>query len=491
MSSEMGDFDQNVAPWKLATALISKQIIVSKQRGYGHYTTVQAAIDHGNQMNIVRGVEDQARQRAVAAHVGGNKIAFIQCSFMGIQDTLFDDFGRHYFYKCRIEGYVDFIFGSGQSVYEGCHIYTYLGDSNYSGPGYITAQRRNSRNDPNGLWKEIQKPILGGLGVLIPGSSFSSQVSLMPLLRLDGLLGITLAKSINFMYAEMNCYGPGANRSQRVKWEKHLTQQQAKDLLGNGFINSDGWLDQGTLVYFNCSGDIFNATLSVKASNFFARKMVFKNPMNKVRRVEDVNNERQQAVAAQIGGDKVAFDHCSFLGIQDTLFDDFGRHYFYKCYIEGYVDFIFGSGQSIYEGCHIYVTTGDSEYSGAGFITANRRNNVNDSSGFVFSHCIVEGNAQAYLGRPWGPFSRVFFFQSNFSSVVDPSGWDAWKYVSQEHQLMFAEMNCYGPGADISRRVKWEKQLTLKQAHRLVGNGFMNSDGWLGQLPIPLKLGDN
>ncbi|KAK9136675.1 hypothetical protein Sjap_007269 [Stephania japonica] len=214
--------------------------------------------------------------------------------------------------------------------------------------------------------------------------------------------------------------------------------------------------------------------------------------MNHVRSVQDANNERQAAVAVHIGGDKIAFDRCSFLGVQDTLFDDLGRHYFYKCYIEGYVDFIFGSGQSIYESCHIVITTGDSDYSGPGFITANRRNNMKDSSGFVFNHCIVEGNnAQAFLGRAWGPFSRVFFFESNLSSVVDPAGWHAWKYVGQENQLMYAEMNCYGPGANTSQRVKWEKQITLKEAYHLVGNRFMNLDGWLGKLPIPLKLGDN
>jgi len=50
-------------------------------------------------------------------------------------------------------------------------------------------------------------------------------------------------------------------------------------------------------------------------------------------------------------GDKTAFYECGFVGVQDTLTDLVGRHYFESCYIEGYVDFIWGYGQSIYQVC--------------------------------------------------------------------------------------------------------------------------------------------
>lgn len=55
------------------------------------------------------------------------------------------------------------------------------------------------------------------------------------------------------------------------------------------------------------------------------------------------------AVAARILGDKSAFFECGFVGLQDTLFDGHGRHYFKSCYIEGAIDFIFGFAQSYYE----------------------------------------------------------------------------------------------------------------------------------------------
>ena len=55
------------------------------------------------------------------------------------------------------------------------------------------------------------------------------------------------------------------------------------------------------------------------------------------------------ALAARIYGDKSAFFDCGFLGFQDTLWDVQGRHYYKNCYIQGAVDFIFGSGQSYFE----------------------------------------------------------------------------------------------------------------------------------------------
>jgi pectin methylesterase-like acyl-CoA thioesterase len=67
------------------------------------------------------------------------------------------------------------------------------------------------------------------------------------------------------------------------------------------------------------------------------------------------NNPRRTAVAAMISGDKSAFYRCGFYGLQDTLWDDQGRHYYKKCTIQGAVDYIFGAGQSIFEVIFILV----------------------------------------------------------------------------------------------------------------------------------------
>lgn len=55
------------------------------------------------------------------------------------------------------------------------------------------------------------------------------------------------------------------------------------------------------------------------------------------------------APAAAIAGDKASFYQCAFISLQDTLSDAKGRHYFYGCYVEGAIDFIWGNGQSMFE----------------------------------------------------------------------------------------------------------------------------------------------
>lgn len=77
--------------------------------------------------------------------------------------------------------------------------------------------------------------------------------------------------------------------------------------------------------------------------------LTIQNTYNKLlSRVED-GSPIQQAPALMIWADKASFYECGFIGLQDTLGDMRGRHFFSKCYIEGVIDFIWGSGQSQYE----------------------------------------------------------------------------------------------------------------------------------------------
>lgn len=62
----------------------------------------------------------------------------------------------------------------------------------------------------------------------------------------------------------------------------------------------------------------------------------------------DGKRKGAQASALRISGDKSTVYNCRILGFQDTICDDRGYHLFKDCYIEGTVDFIFGSGTSLY-----------------------------------------------------------------------------------------------------------------------------------------------
>ncbi|KAK7264945.1 hypothetical protein RJT34_32559 [Clitoria ternatea] len=226
-----------------------------------------------------------------------------------------------------------------------------------------------------------------------------------------------------------------------------------------------------------------SATFSSFPPNVIAIGITFRNSFNTGQNYAyNSDNELiSPAVAARIYGDKSFFLRCRFLGYQDTLFDVMGRHYFKDCYIQGEVDFICGNGQSYYENCTINAN-GKPELP-PGYITAQHRNSSNDPGGFVFKGGSVIGVGKVNLGRAWGPYSRVIFYQTYFSSQILPEGWFAWDFVGHEENLTYAEVDCKGPGADTSKRVRWEKKLKRSDLHQYSLSSFINYDAWLDNLP--------
>ncbi|CAN1161640.1 Probable pectinesterase 55 [Linum perenne] len=230
-----------------------------------------------------------------------------------------------------------------------------------------------------------------------------------------------------------------------------------------------------------------SSTFCSQPSNVVVKGITFKNTHNIGMSLPTVYSrvgyaQVVPAVAARIYGDKSAFYDCEFIGVQDTLWDANGRHYYLNCYIQGAVDFIFGSGQSFYENTQINVTSG-------GFITAQYRKGRDDHSGFVFHGGRVDGatpDVRTFLGRAYGPFSRVIFESTLLSSIVDPLGWNAWDYVGHESNFEYAEISCSGPGSDMSKRVRWEKRIDpgSRTANQFSRQLFVDQDGWIDRQPI-------
>ncbi|XP_015572328.2 probable pectinesterase 55 [Ricinus communis] len=229
-----------------------------------------------------------------------------------------------------------------------------------------------------------------------------------------------------------------------------------------------------------------SATFTSYPDNIVAKGITFKNTYNLD--ITKINwwGEKiiwRQAVSARIKGEQCAFYKCAFLGTQDTLWDEKGRHYFSNCYIEGAIDFIFGKAQSIYEGCVISVNIGKYPPGLQGCITAQKKEWPQHSSGFVFKNCVVSGTGKAFLGRAWGPYSTVIFYNSTLSDVIVSEGWNAWNYVHHEANFTYAEANNRGVGADTSKRVPWEKKLNADQLRRFLDLSFVDGGGWLAKIP--------
>src|SRR6185436_913335 len=148
------------------------------------------------------------------------------------------------------------------------------------------------------------------------------------------------------------------------------------------------------------------------------------------------------------------FQDCRFLGWQDTILDNRGRHYYTNCYIAGHVDFIFGGATSFFDHCHIHCLRD-------GYITAASTPD-NQRFGFVFFHCKITGETpeiRTYLGRPWRAYASVTFLDTEMSAVVRERGWDNWRDPVREKTVRYTEFNSTGPGANLSGRVKWAQQL--------------------------------
>ncbi|KAE8075666.1 hypothetical protein FH972_014360 [Carpinus fangiana] len=189
-------------------------------------------------------------------------------------------------------------------------------------------------------------------------------------------------------------------------------------------------------------------------------------------------------VAPLIQGDKAAFYHCGFLGLQDTLTDWQGRHFFDTCYIEGVIDFIWGGGQSIYQECIINATNSRLGAGRKAYITAQGRESEEDPNGFVFKYCAIRGSGPTFLGRAYRSHSRVVFYKSYFENIIVPKGWDAWNIKGKEDTITFSEVQNTGPGADMSKRVNWEKHLPEETLGKLVNTiSFINAERWIENQP--------
>jgi pectinesterase len=59
-----------------------------------------------------------------------------------------------------------------------------------------------------------------------------------------------------------------------------------------------------------------------------------------------------------------------------------------------------------------------------GSISAQKRSFPTSNTGYSFVSCVVSGSGYIFLGRAWGPYSRVIFSYTFLSSIIRPEGWD-------------------------------------------------------------------
>jgi pectinesterase len=212
-----------------------------------------------------------------------------------------------------------------------------------------------------------------------------------------------------------------------------------------------------------------------------------------------------QSIAMYADADRISFYRCRFISHQDTLltgplpkhptplglnlvhptlgsgdeeYYETVRIFFDECYIEGDVDFIFGSATAYFRKCEIFSK--DKGEAINGFITAASTSPVY-AYGYVFAECRLTGDASphsVYLGRPWRDFAKVSFLRCEMGEHIFPEGWHNWNIPHREITSRYGEYQSTGKGS-AGQRVSWAQILSEKEASLLtVEHVLSGSDNW-------------
>ena len=175
---------------------------------------------------------------------------------------------------------------------------------------------------------------------------------------------------------------------------------------------------------------------------------------------------------------------------QDTLQIN-GQAYLSNCYIEGDVDFMWGSGPCFFENCHCYGTRNKAYYT--------QIRNPPTNHGYVYYHCTFDGPAAVtdmYLARiapAVFPDSEVVLIDCVLGDSVGGAGWllntprgaTTKPPVNRPMNIHFWEFNSHhadGTPVDVSKRLPVSRQLTQPQDAATIANysdpTYVLGDNW-------------
>lgn len=180
--------------------------------------------------------------QAVAVRVTGDRARFINCRFLGFQDTLYTHGtgSRQYYRNCYIEGTVDFIFGASTALFDSCVIYgkqagyfTAASTPQGTAFGYVFRNCRFTGSAAAGSFY-LGRPWRPYAKVLIMNSYLGPIVN-----KLGWDNWSNPANEATTWYAEYKNNGEGAATTERVSWAKTITDAEANALTITTILS--GW----------------------------------------------------------------------------------------------------------------------------------------------------------------------------------------------------------------------------------------------------------
>ncbi len=223
--------------------------------------------------------------QALAVNVNNDRASFLNCRFLGGQDTVLTngDGRRNYFKNCYIDGVVDFIFGGNRAVFDSCIIYAKTRKDNQSG-SYITAAN-TTQTEPYGMvFRDCYLPANQGVTRYVLGRPWQNATGSTDRYNKTVFLNSTYGANIvqpagwstwdagtitsQITYGEYrnkNTDSSLANVSARVAWSKQFTPEEAA-IYNNSNLFA-GWNPCGVFTQ-PC-----NAPRDIAVSNFQLKKV--------------------------------------------------------------------------------------------------------------------------------------------------------------------------------------------------------------------------
>jgi pectinesterase len=192
-------------------------------------------------------IENNAERlgQAVALHTEGDQLKFINCRFLGNQDTIYTgaEGTRLLFQNCYIEGTTDFIFGPSTALFDHCTIYS-------KSDSYVTAASTPQSVKFGYVFKNCKLTAAPNVTKVYLGRPWRPYAATV-------FMNCELGKHIlplgwhnwgktdnekTARYAEYMNTGEGASVKERATWSKQLTKKEAAEYsVENMFKTTSNW----------------------------------------------------------------------------------------------------------------------------------------------------------------------------------------------------------------------------------------------------------
>ena len=224
------DAEQTVITWDDHANIRTQE----RPKGMGTFRTYTLKIE-GSDITLKNiTIENNSARlgQAVALHTEGDRLVFVNCRFLGHQDTVYTGVGgsRQLFRNCYIEGTTDFIFGPGTAWFEDCEIRS-------TANSYITAAS-TPKDQPYGyVFNRCRLTADEGIDKVYLGRPWRDygytlfmNCDLGSHIRPEGWHHWQKNREQTARYLECGNTGTGADTTGRVGWSRQLDKKEAKKI---------------------------------------------------------------------------------------------------------------------------------------------------------------------------------------------------------------------------------------------------------------------